>query len=94
MVVKEAIDCDIKNANQSRVRLTGAPLGCLQNISPLYFFVFTDTTGVTTPKKKKGSRRQVNTQAAFPGQILPVTQESIQDSTLAVSIADHVTPGV
>lgn len=41
----------------------------------LYFFVFTDTTGVTTPKEteKKGSRQQVNTQVAFSGQILPVT---------------------
>lgn len=44
MVVKGAADGDIRNA-----RLTVEPLGCLQNICPLDFFVFTDTSGVTTP---------------------------------------------
>lgn len=71
-VVKDAVDCDIKNANQSRVRLTVEPLGCLQNIFPLYFFVFTDTTGVSMPKETE-KKRVDDTQAAFPGQFLPVT---------------------
>lgn len=69
MVVKEAVDCDIKNANQSRIRLTVAPLGCLQNISPLYFFVFTDTTGTTTPKEteKKGVDDRLTHKLHFQG---------------------------
>lgn len=69
MVVKDALDCDIKNANQSRVRLTVEPLGCLQKIFPLYFFVFTDTTGVTMPKEteKKGVDDRLTHKLHFQG---------------------------